>query len=262
MDTLTDISPYRLTDPTQAQAALTEIAGLCGVGEDDPHLHMLPSSPLPVIEPGIMVPERPRTLGLLHLPHPYLPDEVRIRRPRERYGSYLTRINLALDELGLLEVADGHIRFAAIPGAPDTMEAGRAMLAALDGDADCDAWNTIRADIDRRAREAWPDGYPLPARLEQSARITAITMRGCAVLAAHHALALLDAGGDAALHAPDTVAASVTLYGPLYCPDPTPATLPAWVADHAGDAIGMMRSLNEAGLEPAGTVEAVEAMLR
>ena len=74
MDTLTDISPYRLTDPTQAQAALTEIAGLCGVGEDDPHLHMLPSSPLPVIEPGIMVPERPRTLGLLHLPHPYLPD--------------------------------------------------------------------------------------------------------------------------------------------------------------------------------------------
>lgn len=264
MRILTEDSPYRLADPTVAGTNLTTLSRMAWDTDtpDPAWAGGLPCCQTPAITPAGYAADRPRGLGLFRLPFPYLPDIMWMRRPGETIGVYQMRILLTLDLLDLIAVDGQGVWYAAPDGLPDTDDGLQPIVDAFDGLADREPLDTIRRPIRERAGHVWPDGYPVGDMMSDARTLTVLCMRGSAVLTGN---AILQAGVDPdeglRRHAIDMIRAGQAMYGPLFCPDPSPDGLRRWVGDNSGLAVGMVRGLADAGLEPAGSVDMVGEVL-
>lgn len=257
MRTLTDISPYRLGDPTLADANGREVGGMLGLKSRPAWLHILPCTPIPVFEPAAAYPEATRTVGLFHLPFAYLPEEVWMRRPAERYGAYAMRLIVAMDALGLLAAGDGEVWFAPIPGAPDDPGAAGEYAASMDGEGGGSGFDVTAEEIQGRADDLWTGGYPIEEQLVFSRQLAYLSMRGSAVLAAQRAIALADGDDpEARAHSVEILRAARGAYGDLFAPDMTPDGVRKWTIDNKGTAFDLLDQLAGVGLESQATADA------
>lgn len=266
MDTLNDISPYWLGDPTVADDALALVAGMTlGEGEADRGLvYTLPSCPIPVVTPTGAGSERTRLAGLFTLPYPYLPATIWMRRPGEPMGAYQMRLVVALDALRLIQRGgDGHVWFTPLEDAPKDEAQVLEYANRFDGVGESAGFDRMRDMVRGRAREAWPHGYPVADHLILGRRLAQVGMLGSVVLAAQRAVAYGREGDELAAHAVLMLKRMRAQYGPLFDPEGMdPAQVAKWVLEHADDALAMLRELADLGLESPDTVKAAEGVLK
>lgn len=263
MQILNDISPYWLCDPTMADARLKELnQAVYGRADMDASLsHADPWSPIPVITDAGLGGEHTRLATLFQLPFPYMPADIACRGLGEPLSDYRMRITLAADLMGLLAADEtGTPMFAAVDGAPNTLDEASEYAAAFDGHGESAGLEAMRADMRDRAARVWPDGYPRDEMETLTRQLTVLSARGSAVLSAHHALALHRSGaGD---RATGILKRMTEVYAGLFTPDRmTPDGVAAWMSAHVADATGLMDTLERLGLAAEGTAGVVEGVL-
>lgn len=256
-------SPYWCADPRMPDRAAGEIRDLIGNTPDEPpHVHAMPCSPMPVACPCAYGQERHRKLGCMLLPFPWLPADMWMRRPGEPLAGWQTRVLIGMDALGLIDSTEqGRIVYTPMEGIPDDPDVVSAMLASFDGDGTSREADAIRDRMLDKAKQAWPDGYPLAMLMDTSRTIAALGMIASPVLAAHNAVQYA-ADGQAG-EAVELLKATRDAYGPaLFDPESmTPDGVRAWRDRNLSKVERLLDALVGAGLEPAeGKREIMEAL--
>lgn len=263
MDTLFDVSPYWLSDPTVADANLLVLCrGLFGVDSVDPAVAFtLPCCQVPVVMPAGAAPERARGDALWSLPFPYLPADVWMRRPGEHAGAYQMRLLVALDALGFLESDEDGVWFKDLEWAPKDERTAASYRLAFDGVSDDPAFTEACEHVKGLAAGVWSDGYPYGEQAGFARALAALSLDGSAVLAAQRALALASNGGDDMKHAMEILKRAKTVYGDGFASELTPDGVRTWLRGNVQRAIRMVDELARAGLEAEGMPAAFRQVL-
>lgn len=243
-------SPYWCTDPRIPNQTAGMIRDMIGNTPDEPkHVHAMPCSPLPVASPWAYGQERRRLLSCMLLPFPWLPADMWLRRPGEPLAAWQTRLLIGMDVLDLIGTDNnGDAEYKPVDGIPDDSETVSAMIAAFDGDGSSILFDEIRDNMLEKAKQAWPDGYPLAMLMDTSREIAIRSMIASPVMCAHNAVTLASDGH--AGEAVELIKATGKTYGALFDPENmTPDGVSAWVKANTGRVDALATLLVDAGLE-------------
>lgn len=263
MSYIANPSPYWCTDPRIPERAAGMIRDLIDGGDGEhPHVYAMPASPLPVASPWAYGQERHRRLTCMLLPFPWLPADMWMRRPGEPLAAWQTRLLIGMDVLGLIgDDGNGDAAYEPIDGIPDDGERVTAMITAFDGDGRSEEADGIRGRILDKAKQAWPDGYPLAMLMDTARDIAALGMIASPVLAAHNAIQYAADGRTA--EAVDLLKTVRDAYGPLFDPkDMTPDGVRVWRDANLDRVDRLMDALTAAGLETRENADSVREALR
>lgn len=189
MKVLSNTSPYWLDDPRVARAERDALAHII-TGRDPEVIGLCPMTPIPVPEPAMMAADADGLGGLMLTPFPYLPRGITARYAMETSDAYRLRVVHALHALGAIGSEDGRPVLEPVPAPPTTSDEITARARRFDMELDAEPGFDATAMAYRRRLDAvWPDGYPLDGLLGMWHDLAPVIRGGCAVLAAHRALA-------------------------------------------------------------------------
>lgn len=259
-------SPYWCADPRIPDRAADAIRRILHDPQDTADakrtVHAMPCSPLPVACPDAYGQERRRLLSCMLLPFPWLPADMWMRRPGEPRAAWQTRLLVGMDVLGLIGTdGNGDAEYRPVDGIPDDSDTVSATIAAFDGDGESPLFDAIRDRMLDRAKQAWPDGYPLAMLMDTSRTLAALSMIASPVLAAHNAVQYA-ANGHAA-EAVELLKATRDAYGPLFDPESmTPDGVRAWRDANLNKVERLADMLTGTGLETRENMDTVMEALR
>lgn len=225
-------------------------------------VYAMPCSPLPVASPDAYGQERRRLLGCMLLPFPWLPADMWMRRPGEPLAAWQTRLLIGMDVLGLIGAdGNGDAEYRPVDGVGDDPETVTGIITAFDGDGESPLFDEIRGRMLDRAKQAWPDGYPLAMLMDTSRTLAVLSMIASPVLAAHNAVQYA-ADGHAA-EAVELLKATRDAYGPLFDPESmTPDGVRAWRDANLGHVRRLADMLVNTGLETRENMDTVMEALQ
>lgn len=266
MSYIVNPSPYWCADPRIPDRAADAIRRILHDPQDTADakrtVHAMPCSPLPVASPDAYGQERRRLLSCMLLPFPWLPADMWMRRPGEPLAAWQTRLLIGMDVLGLIGAdGNGDAEYKPVDGIPDDSDTVSTTIAAFDGDGESPLFDAIRDRMLDRAKQAWPDGYPLAMLMDTSRTLAALSMIASPVLAAHNAVQYAaDGHADEAV---ELLKATRDAYGPLFDPESmTPDGVRAWRDANLGRVDRLADMLTGTGLETRENMDTVMEALR
>lgn len=257
-------TPFLLSDPRRAAAVRTGLS-LTLYGRDSVDDALIVATPwmsLPAVSVGATALEKQPGYGLFTLSWPYLPADIWMRRPGETHGSYQTRLIIALLRLdqvdGLDDDAGLWYRHTSLM--PTSDDDYRAYWMAFMGGDPSDKFEHARRDMLERAKQAWPDGYPIDDQLTAGRIIAGACRQASMTLSVMEALRALDAHDSA--NAVDLVKTASVWYGDGYPQARDPHALRAWAHDRTDTILDACDLLESLGLDAGLHADRIREALR